>query len=599
MTIRVADLAEWAWAHVNDELATPALMIAAATVHFPTLAERFCACDAETERPAFEATLLRGYTAIGNAAGLTHQAVKTAVLDAYPHADDGWQPDNATLKLVNAVMIHTIGFISAGEVAECDCDEPMLLNSGGHMDGIPVGVYDDAVLADQLVNPLYTGAVTAAECAAVDGIDTDDLDSDSSNDDSAPDESHDDGPDNGSDDADADADTDNDEDDDDDDDGDSDDSGDSDDDNGAANVSTEAEEDDVTSSEEDESDESAAEMAKPQSKKSRRSRPHSRKQGGGGKTSTKAMLSALLLRLGDNDDAEQAAIEHDEFTRSKTKKRKGRGRTGNRRYGSDSSSSGASDAELDMEARRQVRRSLAARGGIKGGFASVSAFDYDKQARLPSKQERRMKKGKLDFNISSLLAGDGASALRWQGATVTTAAADRDAPGLIGWQRGFAMLRGSFKLLFPAGGSRIDSYQRRIERMAADFRKSRPTGWYAYDVEYRRRASITFTHSGMAPDWDLDQEIFNTIFGACRAALCDICGDSTHISAKCPVIAAKHAPAGLREPPSGGAAKGAGSAPHAGVCRQYNKGTCTYPKCKFPHRCEKCGSDAHGANTCP
>ena len=146
-----------------------------------------------------------------------------------------------------------------------------------------------------------------------------------------------------------------------------------------------------------------------------------------------------------------------------------------------------------------------------------------------------MKKGKLDFDISAVLAGGGSHTLRLAGSTITTATADRKAPGLYGWRRGFAMLRGSFTLLFPAGASRINEYQDRIERLAADFRVSRPTGWYDYDVEYRRRATMAFTYSGVPPSWALDQEIYNTVFGACRAALCDICGSSDHVAAKmCP-----------------------------------------------------------------
>ena len=53
------------------------------------------------------------------------------------------------------------------------------------------------------------------------------------------------------------------------------------------------------------------------------------------------------------------------------------------------------------------------------------------------------------------------------------------------------------------------------------------------------------------------------------------------------------APRGGKQSSSGGTRKD-----NKGNCWRFNKGTCTYPNCRFAHRCNSCGSTSHGAHAC-
>lgn len=147
-------------------------------------------------------------------------------------------------------------------------------------------------------------------------------------------------------------------------------------------------------------------------------------------------------------------------------------------------------------------------------------------------------------------------------------------------------------------------YLRTITHASQDFEG---LAWERYDAAYRRQAAASGNRT-----WSrVDTSLYTLCFSACKAnkgERCELCLAATHTTQQCALQ-------GNRDPELGSRVKavesvlvamaqrpGQGMMPQTNsaerTCRLWNRGTCTFSRCRFRHACSSCGGD-HRLVNCP
>ena len=146
------------------------------------------------------------------------------------------------------------------------------------------------------------------------------------------------------------------------------------------------------------------------------------------------------------------------------------------------------------------------------------------------------------------------------------------------------------------------AYQSTIVRSSQDFSG---LAWVRYDAAYRRQAALTGNAKWSAVNSTLYTMCFTGI--ASGRARCELCFATSHTEQEC-------AQRGAPEPGTGQRLKaieeavlalapqmGAGRPPVATAaefCRKWNSNGCTFPRCRFTHKCSGCKGN-HPVVECP
>lgn len=132
-------------------------------------------------------------------------------------------------------------------------------------------------------------------------------------------------------------------------------------------------------------------------------------------------------------------------------------------------------------------------------------------------------------------------------------------------------------------------------------------GWISYDKVFRQQAAIDETmawntiHPGIQATTLLGQAPGQ---GVC----CTLCRESDHVTAGCALGYLQEAPAATVSNRTDAAVTSTGQRPRQSVgrrpdpgdrvCKSWNKGECTYPRCSYRHVCSTCNR-RHMASDCP
>jgi len=131
--------------------------------------------------------------------------------------------------------------------------------------------------------------------------------------------------------------------------------------------------------------------------------------------------------------------------------------------------------------------------------------------------------------------------------------------------------------------------------------------WVRYDAGFRRQAALTGNRL-----WSRVNSTLYTVFftgNAQTTTRCELCFGSTHSAKDCALqgdpdpemqTRVKAVESALLAMTSkfGVRASGPPVPLSDQVCRLYNKGSCTYPRCRHSHVCSNCGGN-HAALSCP
>ena len=147
------------------------------------------------------------------------------------------------------------------------------------------------------------------------------------------------------------------------------------------------------------------------------------------------------------------------------------------------------------------------------------------------------------------------------------------------------------------------AYMATIIRVSQDYQG---LAWVRYDAGFRRQAALTGNR--------LWSRVNSTLYTVCftgnaqAAARCELCFGSTHSAKDCALqgdpdpemqtrVKAVESALLAMTAKFGGRSSGPPFPPSGQVCRLYNKGNCTYPRCRHSHICSSCGG-GHAALSC-
>ena len=156
----------------------------------------------------------------------------------------------------------------------------------------------------------------------------------------------------------------------------------------------------------------------------------------------------------------------------------------------------------------------------------------------------------------------------------------------------------------PEAIPELMAYMATIIRVSQDYQG---LAWVRYDAGFRRQAALTGNR--------LWSRVNSTLYTVCftgnaqTTTRCELCFGSTHSAKDCALqgdpdpemqTRVKAVESALLAMTSkfGVRASGPPVSPSGQVCRLYNKGSCTYPRCRHSHVCSNCGGN-HAAVSCP
>ena len=202
-----------------------------------------------------------------------------------------------------------------------------------------------------------------------------------------------------------------------------------------------------------------------------------------------------------------------------------------------------------------------------------------------------------DFvEMGELLPEFGLSASNEQSSTSLTRRS-RKVTEISTWTMCFATFVGILGPANPAAVPELMAYLRTITRASQDFEG---LAWERYDAAYRRQAAASKNRS-----WSrVDTSLYALCFSggkASRGERCELCLAATHTTKQCALQ-------GNPDPELGSRIKavesilvamaqrpGQRGMPTTNVpdntCRLWNRGNCTFPRCRFRHTCSTCGGD--------